>query len=122
MNSKGKGSTSVGQHNGSNDGDPGLEDCEDNFSNPNSEKPFHEIPGPRGLASGLCSAFEYLKLFFTVEIFQVIVTQTNLYLQQCQITKPSLLPWKDVSTEEVMAFIAVVIAMGTSNLPEIYDY
>jgi hypothetical protein len=52
----------------------------------------------------------------------MIVTKTNLYQQQSQVSKPSPLPWKDVTAEEVMAFIGVVIEMGISNLPEIYDY
>lgn len=67
---RGKKKSTVGQSGGSNDGDPGWEDCEDNFSNPKSEKPFHEVPGPRRAASGLCFPLEYLKLFLLLRFFK----------------------------------------------------
>lgn len=103
-------------------GHPGWKICKENFSNPNLKVPFHDVPGPQRAASGLHSPLEYLKLFFTMEIFQMIVDQTNLYYQQSQATKKSKLPWTDVSMEEIMTFLGIVIAMGISNLPEIYDY
>ena len=71
------------------DGDPGEHAANNGFHNPNMEKQFHEIPGPRSAASGLKLALEYFKLYFTLELFQTIASQTNLYRQQSQLTNPS---------------------------------
>ena len=84
--------------------------------------PFHEVPGPSRLASSQTSPLYYLKLFFTAQIFQMMMTQTNLYRQPCQFAKPSTAPWTDVTVEEIMAFMGVVIAMGNTQLPEVFDY
>ena len=32
------------------------------------------------------------------------------------------MPWQDVTIEDIMAFLGLVIAMGIANLPEIHDY
>ena len=103
-------------------GDPGWHAANNGFHNPNMEKQFHEIPGPRRAASCLKSALKYFKLYFTLELFQTIASQTNLYRQQSQVTNPSPMPWSDVTVEEIMAFIGLVIAMGITNLPEVQDY
>ena len=104
------------------DGDPGGHAANKGFHRPNMEKQFHEIPGPRSAASGLKLALEYFKLYFTLELFQTLVSQTNLYRQQSQPSNPSPMAWSDVTVEELMAFIGLVIAMGITNLPEVQDY
>jgi hypothetical protein len=74
------------------------------------------------LATGQKSPLDFLKLFFTVQMFEVIMTQTNLYREQCQNAKPSPAPWTDVTVEEIMAFMGVVIAMGMTQGDEVFDY
>ncbi|CAB4043789.1 Hypothetical predicted protein, partial [Paramuricea clavata] len=56
------------------------------------------------------------------KMFEVIMTETNLYREQCQNAKPSPALWTDVTVEEIMAFMGVVIAMGMTHLPEVFDY
>lgn len=50
------------------------------------------------------------------------MTQTNLYQRQSTSALPSNMQWKDVSEEEMMAFLGVVVAMRIVNLPELDDY
>ena len=76
------------------DGDPGGHAANKGFHHPNMEKQFHET----------------------------LVSQTNLYRQQSQPSNPSPMAWSDVTVEELMAFIGLVIAMGITNLPEVQDY
>ena len=54
---------------------------------------------------------EFFSKFFTKEVIQLLVEQTNLYAQQ---NKPR--EWED-TTNEITAFLGLLIAMGIHGLP-----
>ena len=52
--------------------------------------------------------------FFTQDVLQLLVEQTNLYAQQ---NKPQ--EWEDTTADEITAFLAMLIAMGIHGLPRV---
>lgn len=104
------------------DGDPNWKNIRRTFTSPNSNTPFLEDSGPRRSTFHAKSPIQFLFLFFTKEVIRIIVTQTNLYQRQSTSARPSNMQWTDVSEEEIMAFLGVVMAMGIVNLPELDDY
>lgn len=104
------------------DGDPNWKTITQTLTNPNSNTPYLEHSGPPSSTSHAKSPIRFLLLFFTKEIIGQIVTKTNLYQKQSTSGDPSNMPWKNVSEEEVMAFLMLVVAMGIINLPELDDY
>lgn len=68
-------------------------------------------------------ASEAFHLFLPPTFFTLLVEQTNLYAAQVyQSTRPPKTTWKDVTVQEMKAFIGMNIAMGVVNLPEINMY
>ena len=62
---------------------------------------------------------DFLQLFFTDEIIDNIVTESNLfYRQQGKVIEN----WKDISREEMKAFLGIILAMGIIDLPKFHDY
>jgi len=55
---------------------------------------------------------EFFRKFFTEEVIQLLVQQTNLYAQQ---NKPR--EWEDTTDGELTAFLGMLIAMGIHGLP-----
>lgn len=67
-------------------------------------KPFSPDDGPT----------DFFCKFFNDEVFELLITQTNLYAAQTQI-----LNWKDVTVEEMRAFIGMLIGMGMHEVPSL---
>ena len=83
---------------------------------------------------------ESFALFFSSDVWQLIVDNTNEYATKkishegnsceliitylkLQITSNSLYSnWKDVTTDEMKAFIALILNMGIIQLPNLKDY
>lgn len=61
------------------------------------------------------------QLFFTLDILQYIVQQTNQYAREC-MGQEAYQSWQPVSVEELKAFMGFMILMGIVNLPSLYDY
>ena len=61
------------------------------------------------------------KLFFTVEILQYIVEQTNKYALEC-MGQPSFDSWQPLTVAELEAFMGFMLLMGIVNLPALIDY
>ena len=61
------------------------------------------------------------KLFFTVEILQYIVEQTNKYALEC-MGQPSFDSWQPLTVAELEAFMGFMLLMGIVNLPALFDY
>ena len=57
--------------------------------------------------------------FFPRTLFQTIVGETNRYHDQY---KPNDAKWVQVTVDEMYAFLGMLLAMGITNLPDIYDY
>ena len=64
------------------------------------------------------------KLSFTAAVISILVTQTNLYANQLRSAKPPSPSnhRKDVSENEMLAYLGLHITMGVVNLPNIRDF
>ena len=67
--------------------------------------------------------FNFLNLIFPPEIFDILVTQTNLYAQQVQekLDKPDS-RWTDTTLDEIKAFIGIRLYMRILQLPAMEMY
>lgn len=74
------------------------------------------------------SEIEYFKLFFTDELLEEIVNESNRYAQDKinkmrPLSKKSMWwTWKDITVVEFKAFLGVIINMGMHPKPDIDDY
>ena len=98
------------------------ENVDETFLHPNANTHFVEYVGLKRPAYQADSPLECLRLFLTVEVLNQIVTETNRYRAQQNAAKPSLLPWHDLTVEELLAFFAIILAMGLIKLPELELY
>ena len=92
------------------------------YNNPNSDATFLEYTGLKRPANEAETPLECFLLFFTPQLIEQVVIETNRYYQQEQLKKPSPMPWKDTNVNEMKAFFGVVLAMGLIKLPELEDY
>ena len=62
--------------------------------------------------------------FFTKEILNLIIDQTNIYGNEKKqsSTQRKISKWKDVSREEIESFLGLVMLMGINDLPNIKLY
>jgi len=71
---------------------------------------------------------DYFKYFFPDQLFDLIVTNTNLYASQFLQNQTDLgthsryHKWRETNSNEMQAYIALQIAMGLNNKPELPDY
>ena len=85
-------------------------------------------PGPNiGDLDAASEAINYLKLFFTEDIVQGLVDETNAYAHR-KLQQPNLKPqyrlraYTDTSVEEMYHFFGVILNMGIIHAPEIQAY
>ena len=89
-----------------------------------SQHPFNgPTPGPTSPSSGV-SAGDCFGRFFTDEVWDLLVTETNRYANQCraQSTSRTQRPWHDVTKEEMKAFVGMLMVMGICKLPRLELY
>lgn len=67
---------------------------------------------PRYLLNRRARPVAHFKKFFSDEVFDLIVTQTNLYAEQQNIKN-----WQPVDTQEISALLGILIIMGYHILP-----
>ena len=70
---------------------------------------------------------DYFKYFFPDEVFDIMTTNTNLYATQFLENRnlgtfSRYHKWTDTTAKEMQAYVALQIAMGINNKPEIPDY
>ena len=90
---------------------------------------YHEVYNSKGFhtyswTNSCYSRFTTLgifKLFFTVEILQYIVEQTNKYALEC-MGQPSFDSWQPLTVADLEAFMGFMLLMGIVNLPALFDY
>ena len=94
-----------------------------------SEESDIEVPGfskPVGAANPLpkdSTALDFFGQFIDNRMLSIIVKQTNLYARQSLTGKnKDAGAWKDVSLEELKAFLGLLIAMSIHKLPSYRDY
>lgn len=88
--------------------------------NANASIGYNEVSGPSRMVHLLESPIQFLMLFMTRQLIESFVYQTNLYCQQVnEGNKPN--GWTELTYEEILAFIGLVIAMGLVKLPSVSD-
>ncbi|XP_041480389.1 piggyBac transposable element-derived protein 4-like [Lytechinus variegatus] len=85
-----------------------------------ADTPFTGSPGPTADYSGL-TPVEIFFLFFTAEVWDLIVEETNRYASQTMAgwtdAKRDAYRWTDVDRPTMQAFIALIMAMGVVGIP-----
>ena len=90
--------------------------------------PFTGTPGIKVPLPNNPSTGDFLNLFLTDEIFDILVEQTNLYASQYKRNNPNLPPhsraneWFDITRVEMKQFVALSLLMGIVRKPEIAQY
>ncbi|XP_068728265.1 piggyBac transposable element-derived protein 4-like [Montipora capricornis] len=69
----------------------------------------------------LTSSKGFFDLFFTDQVWELLVTQTNLYANQKRGAAEKSV-WYPVSVEEMKGWVAVYLCMGIVNKPNILSY
>lgn len=90
--------------------------------NPGENIPLNKLPGPSRVAMMAESLSDHVTLFIPDTLGQSWVTESNRYARQSRIAEPSTMKWSDVTFEEILACLGVVIAMGLVNLSSISDF
>ena len=85
-----------------------------------------QIAGPQ-LPNNVKEPIDYFTLYFTKELADSIITETNNYaneeIRKKQLSRKSTWhKWHDITKEEFLAFIAVILNMGLIQLPNIQEY
>ena len=68
------------------------------------------------------SSLDIFCRFFTDEVWDLLVTETNRYAHNHTSTKPNARVYDDVDIDEMKAFIGVLILMGILQLPRLEMY
>ena len=88
---------------------------------PVTVEPFRGSPGPTGPISD--DPLELFSAFFTEELLEAIVHETNRYAAQYLATNhPDNTPEWQTNAEELKAYLGFMVLMGINELPEIRDY
>ncbi|XP_035219647.1 piggyBac transposable element-derived protein 4-like [Stegodyphus dumicola] len=87
---------------------------------------FPRTPGPQ-ISENLTEPIDFFKLYFTDVLIDGIVKETNEYAKrkigQKHLSKRSIWhSWEDVTHEEFLAFLGVILNMGTMPLADIQEY
>ena len=87
-------------------------------------QPYIGVTGPRIPVDSTHTALDLFSRYFTDDIWDLLVTETNRYAAsiRSQNTHTHPRPWYDVTMEEMKAFIGVVMLMGICRLPTIEMY
>ncbi|CAF3595276.1 unnamed protein product [Rotaria sp. Silwood1] len=60
--------------------------------------------------------------FFTQDVFDLIVKQTNIYGKQKSLEREPASNWQKVDEKIIRSFLGILIIMGLHRLPRITDY
>ena len=84
-----------------------------------SISPFTEACGPKvPIPSSVLGIFS---LFFTSQILEYIVAQSNQFALEC-MGGEKFASWTKITVEELQAYMGFILLMGLVKLPSIYDY
>ena len=81
-----------------------------------------KVPGPSRQAIQASTDMDQFNLFLPLLLAQTWVDETNIYAAELRKRKLSNMKWVNVSLEEHLAYIGMLIAMGLVNLPSGLDY
>ena len=82
---------------------------------------FNENPGINVNTRDLKSWLDFFSLFFTPEVWQLLVSQTNLYAEQKRGPRESSV-WYPVTVDEMKAWLSLYLDMGLVTKPSISSY
>lgn len=82
---------------------------------------FSEEPEINVTTRNLKSCLDFLELFFTQEVWQLLVGQTNLYAEQKRGPTESSV-WYPVTESEMKAWISLYLNMGLVTKPNLSSY
>ena len=71
------------------------------------------------ICSGNQNAGDLFCRFFTEEVWDLIVSETNGHAQTFVNTTPTNQPWVSVSVSEMKAFIGLLVLMAICTLPRL---
>ena len=102
-----------------NEPDQGWE-VNDRTARPKSQF-FGPVPGANVLMGPDTNELDFFLLFFPAFLFEIMVTQTNLYARQKQQARPDP-KWTPVVEEEMKAWLGMRFAMSILHLPQTAMY
>ena len=82
---------------------------------------FNENPGINVNTRDLKSCLDFFSLFFTPEVWQLLVSQTNLHAEQKRGLRESSV-WYPVTVDEMKAWLSLYLDMGLVTKPSISSY
>lgn len=85
----------------------------------NLNKTFERDPEVQMNFHNSCPEISYFFSLLTQEIIYSIVLETNSYAKE---SSDKNFRWKDISSEELQAWIGIHIIMGTHRLPSVKNY
>lgn len=85
---------------------------------------YCKTPGPTSstVVSGNPSALDLFCRYFTDDVWDLVVVETNRYASSIVGTTPGARPWTPVTVPEMKAFIGILILMGILKLPRLELY
>ncbi len=80
--------------------------------------PYQCVAGPhRGVVSPMCTILDAFYVFFTTQVWELLVSETNAY--GARIIPGS---WRDTDERELKAYLGILIVMGIVQLPRLAMY
>jgi len=76
-------------------------------------------PGSNVPFSDSTTAVSLFDRFFTEEMWDLLVTETNCYAASNQSGKPKPCKWYDVIVDEMRAFVGMLNLMGICRMPRL---
>ena len=83
---------------------------------------YRRTPGPITSLGSDATPRELFCRFFTDEVWDLMVTETNRYALENISHTPHARPWEDVIVPEMKAFVGLLILMGIVRLPRLEMY
>lgn len=83
---------------------------------------FTQTPGPSSHIDSDSTPRDLFCRFFTDDVWDLLVTETNKYAAENASTAPHTRPWYDTTVPEMKAFVGMLIVMGIVVLPRLEIY
>ena len=83
---------------------------------------YTKTPGPTLPFTDDTTALDIFSRYFTHEVWDLLVTETNRYAQANLSHTPSARAWTDVTTDEMKAFVGLLLLLGIIKLPRLEMY
>lgn len=91
-----------------------------------SRNDFTGSPGRKAVVEDVSDVLQYLRLFITNQLLDLIVLETNRYadqvLQACQKPEARMRKWIDVDQDEILVYIALLLYQGIIKKPDLDMY